>query len=272
MKNTYQLKIPKELEQYRSGFKNSVKPYIKVFGTQAETMLFESDFGGYPYLPLNHDHPKDSNGQAMMLLTQLNFEDIPHIEFMPTKGLLQFFISAEDELFGADFEQPTTQKDFRIIYHPEITQDSTKIITDFSYLNPLNLEEFIIPEAAKLTFELDYQPVSARDYRFEKIFQDNIYLEKIINDKNEILELSDLYDEHYDGEGHKIGGYLFFTQTDPRDWGEELLEHNVLLLQIDTDDALNIMWGDAGVANFFIREKDLINLDFSNVVYNWDCY
>lgn len=46
----------------------------------------------------------------------------------------------------------------------------------------------------------------------------------------------------------------------------------MLLLQIDTDDALNIMWGDAGVANFFIREKDLINLDFSNVVYNWDCY
>ncbi|PFD41959.1 cytoplasmic protein [Bacillus cereus] len=234
MKNTYQLKIPKELERYRSGFEDSVKPYIKVFGTQAETTLFESKFGGYPYLPLK----------------------------------LQFFISAEDELFGADFEQPTTQKDFRIIYHLEITQDSTKIITDFSYLNTLNLEEFIIPEAAKLTFELDYQPVSARDYRFEKIFQDNIYLEKIINDKNEILELSDLYDEHYDGEGHKIGGYPFLTQTNPRDWGEELLEHNVLLLQIDTDDALNIMWGDADVANFFIREKDLINLDFSNVVYN----
>ncbi len=169
---------------------------------------------------------------------------------MPTKGLLQFFISAEDERFGADFEQPTTQKDFRIIYHPEITQDSTKIIIDFSYLNTLNLEEFIIPEAAKLTFELDYQPVSARDYRFEKIFQDNIDLEKNINDENEILELSDLYDEHYDGEGHKIGGYPFFTQTDPRDWREELLEHNVLLLQIDTDDALNITRGDAGVANF----------------------
>ncbi len=70
MKNTYQLKIPKELEQYRSVFEDSVKPYIKVFGTQAATTLFESEFGGYPYLPLNHDHPKDSNGQPMMLLAQ----------------------------------------------------------------------------------------------------------------------------------------------------------------------------------------------------------
>ena len=31
------------------------------------------------------------------------------------------------------------------------------------------------------------------------------------------------------------------------------------------------MWGDAGVANFFISEQDLKNKDFTNVVYNWDC-
>lgn len=53
VKNTYQLQIPKELEQYRSILEESVKPYIKVSGTQAETTLFESKFGGYPYLPIN---------------------------------------------------------------------------------------------------------------------------------------------------------------------------------------------------------------------------
>lgn len=52
MKNTYQLQIPKELEQYRSILEESVKPYIKVSGTLAETTLFESKFGGYPYLPI----------------------------------------------------------------------------------------------------------------------------------------------------------------------------------------------------------------------------
>lgn len=184
MKNTYQLKIPKELEQYRSILEESVKPYIKVSGTQAETTLFESKFGGYPYVPINQEHPKDSNGQPMMLLAQLNFEEMPYIEPMPQNGLLQFFVSADDELFGIDFDHPTSQKDFRIIYHSTITEDLTKVITDFSYLNNLDLEHFIIPEAAKLKFELDYQPVTSRDYRFEKIFNKNIDWEEIVDEEN----------------------------------------------------------------------------------------
>ena len=32
-----------------------------------------------------------------------------------------------------------------------------------------------------------------------------------------------------------------------------------------------VMWGDSGVGNFFINAEDLKRLDFSNVVYNWDC-
>lgn len=97
----------------------------------------------------------------MMLLAQLNFEEMPHVEYMPQEGMLQFFVSAADELYGADFDQPTTQKDFRIIYHSTIIEDLNKVITDFSYLHTLELEDFIIPEAAKLKFELDYQPVTS---------------------------------------------------------------------------------------------------------------
>ena len=40
---------------------------------------------------------------------------------------------------------------------------------------------------------------------------------------------------------------------------------------MDTDDDAEIMWGDSGVANFFIQEKDLAAEDFSDVLYNWDC-
>ncbi|PGF09780.1 hypothetical protein COM59_06365 [Bacillus pseudomycoides] len=50
--------------------------------------IFESEFGGYPYVPIHHEYPKDSNGQPMMLLVQLNFREIPHIESVPKKGLL----------------------------------------------------------------------------------------------------------------------------------------------------------------------------------------
>lgn len=77
------------------------------------------------------------------------------------------------------------KKDFRIIYHSTITEDLTTVITDFSYLNTLELEDFIIPEAAKLNFELDYQPVTTRDYRFEKIFNDNIDWEEIVDKRKQ---------------------------------------------------------------------------------------
>ena len=65
---------------------------------------------------------------------------------------------------------------------------------------------------------------------------------------------------------------IHFHTDDPREWEEKYQQHDILLLQIDTDDSLNIMWGDSGVANFFIKKDDLLNLDFSNVIYNWDCY
>jgi uncharacterized protein YwqG len=66
--------------------------------------------------------------------------------------------------------------------------------------------------------------------------------------------------------GHKIGGYLYTTQYDPR--GEECRDWQ-LLFQMDSD--RKIMWGDVGVANFFIHPDRLRARDFSTVLYSWDC-
>ena len=70
--------------------------------------------------------------------------------------------------------------------------------------------------------------------------------------------------------GHKIGGYPYFTQVDPR---EENDPHTFLLLQIDSDEIEDkeIIWGDCGVANFFISPEDMANCKFDDVLYNWDC-
>lgn len=50
-------------------------------------------------------------------------------------------------------------------------------------------------------------------------------------------------------------GYAFFTQFDLRKYKEEYSGYDILLLQIDTDEHLDIMWGDGGVANFFIKKR-----------------
>lgn len=38
------------------------------------------------------------------------------------------------------------------------------------------------------------------------------------------------------GDGHKIGGYPFFTQCDPRDSQKRYVGHDIPLLQIDSED------------------------------------
>ncbi|MGW54284.1 DUF1963 domain-containing protein, partial [Listeria monocytogenes] len=86
----------------------------------------------------------------------------------------------------------------------------------------------------------------------------------------------DKADELYNlaSEGSQLGGYPFFTQEDPRMYAENP-HHDTLLFQLASEDfdenRMAIMWGDCGVANFFINKQDLINRDFSNIMYNWDC-
>ena len=87
--------------------------------------------------------------------------------------------------------------------------------------------------------------------------------------EDEYLEISPSFD-------HKIGGYPDFTQEDVRKYSsksDRQQKPDILLLQMDTDgnETVDIMWGDTGVGNFFIDESALRELDFSKVLYNWDC-
>jgi uncharacterized protein YwqG len=77
-------------------------------------------------------------------------------------------------------------------------------------------------------------------------------------------EADEFYD-YADNCGSKVGGYAFFTQSDSRDVTQDW----VLLLQLDSD--AHIMWGDCGVANWFIRREDLIARQFNRILFTWDC-
>ncbi|MGB5500004.1 MAG: YwqG family protein, partial [Maribacter sp.] len=45
-----------------------------------------------------------------------------------------------------------------------------------------------------------------------------------------------------------------------------------LLLQIDTDDRTGMMWGDSGTLYYWIKQKDLENLNFDNAWFVLQCY
>jgi uncharacterized protein YwqG len=240
-------------------------PYVQIEAIPAPLLPLDvSKFGGGFLLPEHIPYPTDSRGERMFPLAQLNFAEIPRLEGFPEKGWLQFYTSTND-IFGLDFEAPASQKDFRVLYFEEVDENrlhiNTKPTEEMYEHSPIIMQH-------ALTFSLQDDYMGMADIRFEKQFGKDV--DSFIEEFGE--QSGDVYNElaeTFSGQGHKIGGYAFFTQSDPRYIHQQFKDH-ILLLQIDSIGD-HIMWGDSGVANFFIHPDKLRAKDFSDVMYNWDC-
>jgi len=250
--------LPKELLPYREKIEATKDIYIPIELEEREDIsLTTSKVGGYPYLPMDMEYPVGKDGGKLDFLAQINFAEMPTLKDYPTEGLLQFYIDYEMEI---DFES-SLDSNIKIIYHKDTNKPyQTKfpkldeIRKDPAYISPIiDNKEF------KMIFKpYEYEFVGYMDFRVENLG---------------ITEESTMYkywDSSFSSSGHKIGGYAFFTQEDPRFYSKEVKKYTKLLLQLDSDN--NLCWGDAGVGNFFITEEDLKNRDFSKVMFNWDCH
>ncbi len=243
------------------------RPVVRITATPSDSLfLFDSKFGGHPWWPAGKPFPTDSYGHYMYPLAQLNFSQIPHLEGYPEKGLLQFYIAADD-LYGADFDAPEVQKNFRVVYYEDFTEPA---LENFSFLDEQPRESDIpVHRQMGLSFSLGKDYFSYNDVRYprdaaeEIMAGDNGGPEDYSVCEEELIEA-------FPDTGHRIGGYAYFTQTDPREDKPASYNDWVLLLQIDSQDA-DVCWGDYGVGNFFIHPEALMRKEFSRVLYNWDC-
>ena len=254
-------------------------PTIQFDISNQKPTIFNSKIGGMAYFPKDMEYPKgecgDFKDKPLVLLAQINFEEIPNINPFPEKGILQFFIAADD-LYGMNWKDLTTQKNFRIIYHKDIIKDESKLLNfmpkdiDYSML-PFKGEYKIMPNNPE-TMYADMN-IEAFNDAFEKCSKE------VLGEEYSIYDLEDEFEEKlYDRNSRAsvfIGGYPFFTQSDPR-YRSEIMDCNIVLLEIDSlydkENNIDIMWGDAGTGVFLIPREKLRNLDFSKVVYNYDCY
>ena len=262
------------------------RPAVKFTVVNEKPGLFDSKIGGIPYFPKNMEYPlgkkNEFKDQPLSLLAQLNFEKLPHIPDFPTKGILQFFI-AGDDLYGMATEcigEPLAAQDnFRIIYHENIITDESKLLSadeipqyngDDGYM-PFTGEYKLIPH------EPDTINATAHDFRFGDVFL-KCYNELADEHIGCLWDLDDnyndaIYDHPYPNA--VIGGYPVFTQEDPRS-ADSLGDCDTLLFELnsieDRKKGIYIMWGDSGTGTFMIPLENLRKLDFSRVVYNYDCY
>ncbi|MEG3928055.1 MULTISPECIES: DUF1963 domain-containing protein [unclassified Microcoleus] len=272
----YKLECPlsPELEKYRDRIEATIKPYIEIqTQNNDEVNWWQSKFGGLPYLPKGFEYPKTCDGKYLFLLAQLNFDEIPPLDGFPDRGILQFYI-ADDDLYGlnldnsANADNHTIEDQFKIIYFPHPDFRVENIITNYDFLP--EPEYFPVQGCYGLQFTKKYAPISTNDYQFTELLGSEIE-ELFMNS-----EIEDEYLEISQAVGHKIGGYPDFTQEDVRKYSsnpDHKQKLDILLLQMDTDcnERVDIMWGDTGIGNFFIDESALRELDFTEVLYNWDC-
>lgn len=263
----------------------SAKPTVSIELTRQDKglTLWQSKVGGDPYLPKGADYPRHPDGHALTLLAQINFAEVPKLPDFPEKGILQFFIDGTDEeYYGMNWDNRREQTSFRVVYYADVSENIDDLVTDFSPY-AVKIYEYGLPFKGQyaMAFALQEQFVPSGDVGI-----DNQLVELLNND-----EFYDAYTKSISSKGHRVGGYPWFTQDDPRYYferweyysfgssenspnNEKVLEEYVLLFQLDSewnDNEDIIMWGDAGVANFFIHPDDLKNLDFSKVLYTWDC-
>lgn len=206
--------------------------------------------------------PLDPAGKPMRQLAAIYCDEFPGVG-LPERGLIRIFI-AEDELFGLDLKHPDAQTGFRVFYDE-----------DFAHLTPGEDPgpSLCFPVGGCYHMSIHSRMKQAMppvDYRFESRFE--AFLEEMgAQEPGE--EDMELLDEILSPELHRIGGYAWFTQTDPRE-DERYAKYDTLLFQLDCMrwGDMTVTIGDEGVMNFFIPAENLKNRDFSEILYWWDCH
>ena len=235
-----------------------------------------SKIGGPPDVPAEFEWPV-WNEKSLSFLMQLKFSEInsenalPHI---PASGLMYVFYDQEQSTWG---HEPADKGSWKNLFFQETDKLKTR-----RYPKDIKVRHKVCNLVSKII----------------KTIPD------IGDERIEALKLSDKQDSwYYDYQQsvyneqpfHQIGGYPYALQgadmyldceivskgfcEDTAEYAKErykIIEENksdwILLLQIDSDENYDMMWGDSGMLYFWIKKQDLEAKNFENVWMILQCY
>ena len=264
--------------------------YELVVKPDCEAGIFSSKFGGIPYWDEKNPYPVDINGHQMQLLAQYNFSEIEYKnEKLPENGILQFFIPSDRIDYGMNLSNAIDSGLFKVVYQESVDTS----INEESVRKVCNLPGYgneFSPVIKPIAFGFEHKKswIRTTSAGFNDCF--SRACKKILKIDFDGEDYSDLLDGENFCKGKKQSenfrkiidraessclGYPSFCQGDIRETKKEYSSSvfDTLLLQIDsTKTCGKVNFGDAGIAQFFINSKNLMQKDFSKVLYNWDCY
>lgn len=218
--------------------------------------------GGEPDLPDTVEWPVfDDIPQAF--IAQVNLADLAGFDLgnrLPTSGLLSFFYDSEQEVWGFD---PTDRGAWAVVYTPsDVPLDRRSI--------PSGVPDHAryVRRGLQIEADITYVPSESAE------------LESLGLSRQEALAYADVLDSTDRPPIHRLRGHPQPIQGDMQlecqlvsnglycgdstgyaDPRAEVLSPGALdwrlLLQIDSDDDAGMMWGDAGMIYFWMREEDL---------------
>ncbi len=221
-------------------------------------------FGGPPTVPKAFEWPA-WNGKSLAFLLQLRLSDINgdgYLPDLPTSGLLYAFYDEEQSTWGFD---PNDKGSWRLMFFEETDELKTRRYP--KDLNTRYKERYVCAKPI-----VTYPPGMPVD---DEALEDQYY----------DFRTSVYGDEPF----HHLGGYVDPIQSEDMDLDCQLASNGlfcgdetgynderakeleagreewVLLLEIDSDDDVDMMWGDGGTLYFWIRKSDLKAKNFDDV-------
>lgn len=243
-----------------------------------------SRLGGHPSLPSDFEWPKHK-GRPLDFLLQINLSEITPFssaQLLPGTGLLSFFYDLEEMPGGYD---PNDLDGFRVYHCPHTEELITR-------LSPTS--DYAISEYKLLFYEMKTVPHFGS--KAAERLEDSLNLEEDLLDA--YYEFSYEFEKSFqptqNAGNHHLFGYSENVQGDMQltaqlvtnglYCGDSSGYHNprakelesgagdwLLLLQLDSDDTADIMWGDAGMLYFWIRKQDLEEQRFDKVWMDMQC-
>lgn len=232
-----------------------------------------SKLGGKPDLPIGFSWPKYQD-RSLHFIAQVNLAEPDNkLSLLPDKGLLSFFYDSLEQPWGYD---PNDRGRWKVLYFDHIEdlerrEEPEDIIEKGSYsscMTVFNLQTTLPPVESLFIDKLRLTNEETDNYyalleKIEDHYNFGDMSHRILGHPNPIqnemqLECQLVTHGLYCGDGT--------AYRDPR---RELLEQTAdrwkLLLQIDSEEDIGMMWGMTGRLYFWIREEDLRQLNFDNV-------
>ena len=245
-------------------------PAVHLLPAPGDTACY---LGGQPTLPAGVSWPA-RNGRRLPLLACIDLPSVAEalpIDWLPRTGRLLFFYDVEEQPWGFD---PKDRGAWAVIH----AQDG------------------VVPTSPPAPDALPRQFVSPRRIASQPSYErPEFEALGLAEDQSEALMEAGtaVYGE---APKHQIGGYPHPIQGDAMELECQIVSHGIyagdasayqdprikdlkdgakdwrLLLQVDSDDAINAMWGDAGMLYFWVREQDARAGRFENVWLVLQCH